>query len=292
MCFATCSHFKIKKTRKNNSGFTLIELLVVIGLVSMLALVVIAAVSSARERGRFVGNQKFAASLNNAIGAYNQGVWLFEEGSGTNTADDSGKGYPATLVNATWSTTVPDKANSKYSIDFNGTSAYVRIPYAVVPSTAVGYTYSMWFKWDGGGGGIDTRRALLETSPGAYFMSAAILPTGFIQAYTQLSGTTASMNGTTNIEIGKWYFVAVTWDKNAGANNIRMYINGKQDAQTTIAVDVPPAYSSVIIGSYRGFNDRWFDGLIDDVRISDQALPRAAIEKMYAEGLGKYLAME
>lgn len=293
MCFAEGVHLKTKIARKNNSaGFTLMELLVVIGLVSIMALIVIASVATARERGRIAANQKFAASLNNVVGAYNVGSWEFEEGSGATSADSSGRNYTAILNNNTWSTGTLS-VSSKNAVSFNGTNAYVQIPHRVTALDATGYTYSFWFKWDGGGGGTGARRALLESSSN-YFMSAAIVAgtPSYLQMYTQLSSGAVAINGTTDIEINKWYFAAFTWDRNAGANNMRIYINGRQDAQGTIASGDPAVYTSIIVGSYRSANDRWFSGLMDDVRIYEQALPRAEIEKMYAEGLKKRLAME
>lgn len=76
----------ISRGRAGHSGFTLIELLVVIAIIGVLASVVLAALSSARERAQYTG---VAADLKSAATAFNmlyneQGCWPVEGSTACN----------------------------------------------------------------------------------------------------------------------------------------------------------------------------------------------------------------
>jgi len=94
-------------------------------------------------------------------------------------------------------------------------------------------------------------------------------------------------SGTKNLCDGNWHFVAVVMTNNATVAGVTLYVDGVQEAISvssglTLAINVYTNYP-VVIGSTTGsgLGDRGFTGLIDDVRIYNQALASSDIINLY-----------
>ncbi|OSZ79056.1 hypothetical protein CAP35_12640 [Chitinophagaceae bacterium IBVUCB1] len=80
--------------------------------------------------------------------------------------------------------------------------------------------------------------------------------------------------------LNTWYHIAVTFDATLSSNNIKLYVNGNLQAQTTWAFTLTPNVSRLYIGGYdgpgngvnAGANSRFFKGVIDDVRMFNRTL--------------------
>jgi len=81
--------------------------------------------------------------------------------------------------------------------------------------------------------------------------------------------------------INEWTNIVVTDD----TSTAKMYINGK-------LVDEGPGQNTVISTNLRFgtryTNEGYFQGLMDDIRVYEQALSSAEIQKLYAEGAEKH----
>jgi hypothetical protein len=99
------------------------------------------------------------------------------------------------------------------------------------------------------------------------------------------SGSTYQFNGTVNIENGEWRHVAGTWDRDG---DMTIYVDGVVDSSLDISVengyDVQTNVE-LVIGALTGGGEKFFAGLIDDVRIYDRALSDDDIEALYLDGL-------
>ena len=94
-------------------------------------------------------------------------------------------------------------------------------------------------------------------------------------------------SGTKNLSDGKWHFVAVVVPANATVNGVTLYVDGVAEpisvsSGLTVPISIYTNYP-VVIGSARGsgLSDRGYTGLIDDVRIHNQALTASDIVNLY-----------
>ena len=221
----------------------------------------------------------------NAILAANPiGYWRLGEKSGQIAYDYSGNGNNGTYVGGVTlgqPGAVAGVGDSDSSVLLNGTSGSVStsitggIPAAhsvtmwINPSTvssnlnmylmATGGGNNNWFQlYDGHGSGhLTTRMGSSGSGVGGYF-------DGNFQY------------NTANI----WYFVAITI---TSANLATIYVNGVQDAQTTLTIINAPnnsvTFGSVGSGSY-------FNGIMDEVAIFNYPLSSTQISTLYNTGNG------
>ena len=85
------------------------------------------------------------------------GYWAFNEGKGIKAHDSSGKENHGTLQNMEEDDWV--KGISGKCLDFDGVNEYVDLTSQPIPNDSAEYSYSVWFRCDGGEG---TRRFILE----------------------------------------------------------------------------------------------------------------------------------
>jgi hypothetical protein len=132
-----------------------------------------------------------------------------------------------------------------------------------VSDLGYGYTMSAWFNVDA----IDTWHAVMTNAAGDHGFYAY---TGTIDYYVDGSSHVSAMP----ISAGTWYHAVITYD----GTNGRLYINGDLDNNfpSTMSYD---AITSVLVG-----NSNWgeyFDGTIDEVRVSNIARPADWITQSY-----------
>jgi hypothetical protein len=76
------------------------------------------------------------------------------------------------------------------------------------------------------------------------------------------------------VQQGTWTHVAVT----AGANTMRLYVNGTQVRSKAISGSLPATSGALRIGGNAVWSNEFFDGTLDDVRVYSRALSAAEIQ--------------
>jgi len=87
----------------------------------------------------------------------------------------------------------------------------------------------------------------------------------------------------TNINANTWYYVTIT----SAANSLKMYVNGNLVAQNTTFTPTSHPYNLNIGANYAGSN-RFFNGMVDDVRIYDYARTADEIRLDYQAGMAAH----
>jgi hypothetical protein len=200
--------------------------------------------------------------------------YAFDETIGTTTADGSGNGNTGTLENVT---RVP---SGKYggALSFNGTTSVVTVNDAPSLRLTAGMTLEAWVNpsslnspdlgWcaviakDRTAGGNDIDYALDAAAGNG-------TPPG---VHVTINGADSGAGGGGVLSLNSWTFLAGTYD---GAT-LRMYVNGTLVASKAVAGSIGVTTDPLKIGG--DLSNEMFTGLIDNVRVYNQALSQAQIQ--------------
>ena len=216
------------------------------------------------------GAAKLAVSPVNSLKSGLVGYWTFDGKDtnwGTNKTNDlSGQGNTGTLTSMS-TTTSPVVGKLGQGLKFDGVDDYVET--TSFPALASTYSYVAWIK--------------LNALPGAseweiISKSSATRHIGILNnKLVAWNGSSPFASGGTTLSTGQWYHAVNTYD---GTTN-KLYLNGVFDGS---AVSTATADSGVLsIGYLSGFV-RYFNGLIDEVRVYNRALSANEVKQLYNIG--------
>jgi hypothetical protein len=204
--------------------------------------------------------------------------WKFDETSG-DTAYDSAGSNDGTLVNMTGSEWTTGQIGG--ALDFDGVDDYVNVPITYHNGQE---TMCFWIKTTSTE--LSYFRQVDNSDMYRIYFNNSTGGNGSIQVLIQNSGTSDSLNGyaSTNVNNGSWNHVAIV--TKLASNEIEIYINGVSKIVTYDSQNSPSyPLSFTSTNLFGGPPDRYFDGLIDDVRIYNWALTAEEIKWLYQNGL-------
>lgn len=190
------------------------------------------------------------------------GWWKFDETEGKTAKDSSGRNHDGTLVgSATWG---QGKIGGAVALD--GADGFVRIADPSAFDLAGEFTISCWVN--------------IHSVPVAWM---AIVTKGDNSWRLSTVGQErrfhfSGMDGSTTVNTDEWHLVTAVYDGHAK----RLYLDGKLDAEQPVTGGFGRDNSDVLIGENAERTGRFFDGLIDDVRIYNYALPESRIQALAA----------
>ena len=197
------------------------------------------------------------------------GIWLFDEGSGTNAKDSSGKGNDGEIYDAQW---VDGKFGKALQFD-GGTGEFIEVPDHDSLNLTDEITITAWVNRKGLGTG--SWEPILKKG-----LSYGV---GYIVADQKFSfGLATDINPWSDYPINKtiqdeeWYHLACTYDKSV--EKLKVYLDGELKKEYDLKGSIKVNTNNVKIGS--GFN-----GTIDEVAIFNQALTQGEIEDIMDNGL-------
>ena len=201
------------------------------------------------------------------------GWWKFDAGSGTTAVDWSGHDRHGTLRgDPQWVTGYEGGA-----LQFDGSDDYVNIDgwTGILGSHPI--TVSAWINTTNTVSARDSNAIVGwgRNTPGQKFAF------GINDARLRTEHHGGNRQGNTNVADGQWQHVAVTVKEHSTISypEVMLFLDGQDD---TIPGADPDTYKitaggDVSIGRRPASNDRYFDGIIDDVRIYDKALTQEEI---------------
>src|SRR6195256_3963202 len=203
----------------------------------------------------------------------------FNEGSGNTTIDASGNGNAGTLSGPSWAM----KGRYGNAISFNGTNAYVEVANSISLNPGTTATFSAWVNMVAANADISS-----VIGKGSQTIDDADLfgldsSNRLTFAWQTTGGNTWGqpsfniVSGNAQVPLGTWTYITVL--RNGPA--ISFYVNGNLDAKFNTA-DANPFRNGIntlrIGGQNRGGTPRFFNGIIDEVRMYNQALTPAQIQ--------------
>jgi fibronectin type 3 domain-containing protein len=200
-------------------------------------------------------------------------AYSFDEGSGSTVADSSGNGNTGTIANATWTTA------GKYgnALSFNGTNSWVTIADSASLDLTTGMTLEAWVNPTA----INGWECVLlkqDTNDLAYALYADNNgndtggPRRPIVSIKE-SSTTYWTPGSAQLALNTWVFLTATYD----GSTLKMYVNGTLASSLAQSGSINTSSGVLRIGGDSLWGE-YFNGLIDNIRIYNNALTQAQIQ--------------
>ncbi len=196
------------------------------------------------------------------------GHWRFDEGTGDAANDSSGYGNHGTLIDSVgW-----DVGQIGGAVKFDGTPGYVQIPHGdnLKLINQGDFTITMWFRQDEVTGIANLLQQTDRNGTGRTLLLAD--SSNGIRAYL---GGTSTLSGVIE-EAGVWYHVAMVVTEGGTADTIQFYINGEPSG-TPAQVNSEDTDGDYLIGTNKGLDGRWINGLVDDLRLYNHALSEVEV---------------
>jgi prepilin-type N-terminal cleavage/methylation domain-containing protein len=277
------SLFPHKKMIQKRRGFTLIELLVVVSIISLLSSVVLASLNEARYKARIGAGKQFYSSTHHAIGDRLVGEWKFENVGSLIADDTSGYGFTGALLGGASqeSASVCDLGLGG-CLDTNGLGGYVDAGDILYASALGTFTMCAWANSAVADGVVHT----VAGKEQHYHLTTTAANEWQWRVWDDTATTWIKLSGS-QIEVNKWIHLCGSWD---GTNQI-LYENGRQansDVPVIGSLSVDMGYEFQI-GKKDTPAHRYFDGLIDEVRVYSSVLSAQEVGRIYAEGKARHM---
>ncbi|MDA0638794.1 Ig-like domain-containing protein [Nonomuraea sp. MCN248] len=190
-----------------------------------------------------------------------------DEGTGTTVGDSSGQNNTGAATDTTWTAT----GKHGKALSFNGSSSWITVPHAESLRLKNALTFSAWVQ----PAAVDGWRTVLmkENADGpAYGLYASVgdVPLGWLENAT----TSKTVVGDDPLPLNQWSHLAVTYD----GTIVTLYLNGTQVDQTPMTGDLADDGGVLRLGGNNVWEDEFFSGAIDEVRIYNRVQTAAEIQ--------------
>jgi hypothetical protein len=208
------------------------------------------------------------AGLVNSASAELVGHWRMDEGAGDTANDSSGNGNHGTLIDSVqWAA-----GQIGGALKFDGSPGYLLIPHgdSLRLINQGDFTITMWFRQD-----VVTGIANLLQQTDLNGTGRTLLLADSATGIRTYLGGTSTVSGVIE-EAGIWYHVALIVTEGGATDTINFYIDGEPSG-TPAQVGSEDSEGDYLIGTNKGLDGRWLNGLVDDVRLYNHALSEAEI---------------
>lgn len=260
-------------SKNSKRGFTLVELLIVIAIIGVLAGMVLASLTGAREKARIAKVLIWERSIFSLLGVNAMGIWDFNKGAGDTAPDNSGRGSPGMLRPSCpdcpqWVDGISGKA-----LQFDGSNDYVNCGNSDFLNPHDEITIELWVYRKGNGTG--NRQGLVHKG-GTNYMVEYNSGNGKIRFTLHCT----TINSDSELPLETWtHITAVTF--RGASRGMKLYIDGvEQQENGTCNADLTST-ANLEIGRY---GSAYFEGIIDEVRVYNEGFSPKIVWQHYLEG--------
>lgn len=188
-------------------------------------------------------------------------LWHFDEGSGNQVFDATGNGNTGNIEGATWTT---DSAFGS-ALSFDGVNDRISVVKTPSVDLTSQVTLEAWVKRNSNTPGT------IISSNGPFYI--AINPEfrfpidGTIRVGVYTTDGWHEFSSITSLQVGLWYHIAMTYD----GSRLRIFVNGVEDSYIPVSGPIRVVSQHLYLGWGEPGHNQYFDGIIDEVRISDIA---------------------
>ncbi len=203
------------------------------------------------------------------------GWWKLDEKEGTQAADSSGNGHNATVQgNPQWQPT-GGKLGGAIALDGNG--AYLEVADKSAFDAQAGVTVAAWIKvasfdkpW----------QAIVTKGDSAWrlhrFRESSALDFACSGVHVPDNSEWGGLSGKKEIRPGEWHHVVGVYD----GKQMRLYVDGVLDVSQEAWGAIRTNDQPVLIGENSEQRNRFWNGLIDDVRVYNFGLTEAQVQQL------------
>lgn len=199
------------------------------------------------------------------------GWWKFDETSGVRGGDSSGNGNDGVLHgDPMW----VSEGKVVGAIELDGDGDFIEISNESNFDVASQLTVSVWVKVNE----FDKSfQSIISKGTGEGWILSRSHSTGTVEFVCKGIKPQPYVVGKTSIDDGQWHHLAGVYD---GAK-LKLYVDGKLDGSKNAWGSIVTNDYSIYIGDSSQDSGRFFDGLIDDVRIYNYALSEDEVKSLY-----------
>jgi cellobiose-specific phosphotransferase system component IIA len=200
------------------------------------------------------------------------GYWNFDQGSGTIAQDGSGYNNQGTIYGASWTS---GKVNG--ALNFNGLNNYVDCGNNEILDPVQGATIEAWVNFNQLPSVANHIMAIAGRSGNGRDLDLQTETDNRFKFYVGPGLPNVAVSNTA-VETNKWYHIVGTYLAN---NYIKIYVNGVLEKTTLISITRNTNGDRFFIGQSCVFPGRFFNGIIDEVKIYNRALSAEEIVAEY-----------
>jgi len=193
--------------------------------------------------------------------------WKLDETEGTTASDSSGNDNDGSLIG--------DPAWVDGALLFDGDGDYISIPNEPFFDITDEITVTAWIKVNAFDKNFNT---IIAKGDHAWRLARANNTDSVEFACTGISNNDwGYISGSVNVNDGQWHHVAGVYD----GSKIYLYVDGVEDTSENASGSINNIDYPVYIGENAELTGRYWNGLIDDVRVYDRALLPGDINDIY-----------
>ena len=259
-----------KKLQQKRQGFTLIELLVVISIIGLLASIILASLTQARQKSVSAGAQLFNDNVYHNFGDNMLAQWDFDDLTTipATEIDSSGKLNTLSLLNGAFNGESLD--TSTYSGIGNAVSfqSFTATAYGQATSLSVfpvPVTISTWIKITSA-----TPHYVMYASDNFGDIIYISINSGKVFYSNGYTGTT--LTSVASVGDGNWHHIALV----VGATKTSLYVDGRADTSLTVNA------TQLALNNLGWYIGKGLGGSLDEFRIYNTILSYNQVQHLYA----------